>query len=331
MRKLAFLAPLALTRLRGRAGLREAGHEGRRPVRQLQRRRLHPGPGSHEILVALQRSAVLDALVTDALTANHDLRIALARFNEARASRRESKFDLFPTVDRQRRLHEAAPHRRAGRPAAGSAIETFYDAGFDAIWELDLFGRVRRGIEATSAAAESAEASLRDAQVIVVAEVDANLSGTARPARPARRGAKERREPARIPEPRERPARRRPRHRARHLPRAGPAQHHAREHRAARSGRSQAPSTASVSSPAASPLSSGTNSVTARDLPAGSRRVRGRQPNRPVAPSCRTSASPSAISPPPRARIGVAVGDLFPIVSFTGSIGLRRRTIRRSR
>ena len=115
---------------------------------------------------------LLDSLVSDALVANHDLRIALARFTEARAARRQSRFDQFPTVTagggytKQRLTEEQTL-------AAGSPIrnETFYDAGFDAIWELDLFGRVRRGVEARRADAESAEANLRDAQVIVIAEV----------------------------------------------------------------------------------------------------------------------------------------------------------------
>lgn len=113
---------------------------------------------------------ILDVLVADALGANHDLRIALSRFNEARASRRESQFNLFPTVTasggytRQHLTQQQAV-------LLPSRNETFYDAGFDAIWELDLFGRVRRGIEARNADEESAEASLRDAQVIVLAEV----------------------------------------------------------------------------------------------------------------------------------------------------------------
>src|SRR6516164_8632455 len=42
--------------------------------------------------------ATLDRLIDDALAANHDLRIALAHLMEARAERRESKFDLAPTV-----------------------------------------------------------------------------------------------------------------------------------------------------------------------------------------------------------------------------------------
>ena len=47
----------------------------------------------------------------------------------------------------------------------------YYDAGFAALWELDLFGRVRRGAEAAAADADAAAADLRDAQVLVAAEV----------------------------------------------------------------------------------------------------------------------------------------------------------------
>lgn len=115
---------------------------------------------------------MLDSLVADALAANHDLRIALARFTEARAARRQSRFDQFPTVTASGGYtKERLTEDQALAAASPTREQTFYDAGFDAIWELDLFGRVRRGVEASRADAESAEASLRDAQVIVIAEV----------------------------------------------------------------------------------------------------------------------------------------------------------------
>ena len=112
----------------------------------------------------------LDRLVGDALAANPDLRIALAHVKEARAFNRESKFDLAPTIaasggyTKQRFSTEQSA-------AAFGREQALYDAGFDASWELDLFGRVRRGVEASRAQAASAVASLRDAQVIVTAEV----------------------------------------------------------------------------------------------------------------------------------------------------------------
>ncbi|HKZ74149.1 MAG TPA: efflux transporter outer membrane subunit, partial [Steroidobacteraceae bacterium] len=112
----------------------------------------------------------LDGLVGDALLANHDLRIAVANVAAARALRGETRLDLAPTIT-------AGGGYTDQRLAAGQAVpgvprdQEIYDAGFDAVWELDFFGRVRRGIEASSAEVGAAEAALRDAQVIVTAEV----------------------------------------------------------------------------------------------------------------------------------------------------------------
>jgi outer membrane protein, multidrug efflux system len=114
--------------------------------------------------------ATLDGLVDEALAANHDLRIALGHLVEARAVRREAQFDLAPTVT------ASGGYTRERLSAAESLFNQpidahFYDAGFDAFWELDFFGRVRRGVQAQSAQVQGAEASLRDAQVSVTAEV----------------------------------------------------------------------------------------------------------------------------------------------------------------
>lgn len=110
----------------------------------------------------------LNQLVSEALTSNHDLRIALGRLVEARAARREATFDLAPTVTASGgHTNELIPSVQAGFPFSTS----FYDAGFDATWELDLFGRVRRNVEARKAELQGTEAGLRDAQVSVIAEV----------------------------------------------------------------------------------------------------------------------------------------------------------------
>jgi multidrug efflux system outer membrane protein len=115
----------------------------------------------------------LNQLVTDALTANHDLRIALAHLVEARGARRESYFDLAPTVTAAGgHQTQLVPSVQAGIPSNGTPLKlSYYDAGFDATWELDFFGQVRRGIESQRAQYQAAEASLRDAQVSVIAEV----------------------------------------------------------------------------------------------------------------------------------------------------------------
>jgi multidrug efflux system outer membrane protein len=112
----------------------------------------------------------LDRLIDQALAANHDLRIALGNLMEARAQRHEAQFDLAPTVT------ASGGYTKERFPAVDSPTgepltQRFYDAGFDAFWELDFFGGVRRNIEARSAQVQGAEAGLRDAQVSVTAEV----------------------------------------------------------------------------------------------------------------------------------------------------------------
>jgi outer membrane protein, multidrug efflux system len=112
----------------------------------------------------------LDRLIDESLVANHDLRIALAHLVEARADRHHSQFDLAPTVTASGGYtKERFP--AVSSPTGATFTQQFYDAGFDALWELDFFGGIRRNIEAQSAQVEGAEAGLHDAQVSVSAEV----------------------------------------------------------------------------------------------------------------------------------------------------------------
>jgi multidrug efflux system outer membrane protein len=113
--------------------------------------------------------ATLTRLISESLYTNHDLRIALARLNEARALRGAARADLGPTINAgggftDQRLTQA----QAG---SGPRDSESYDAGFDAFWELDFFGRNRRALEASNADLQAAEASLEDAQVSVAAEL----------------------------------------------------------------------------------------------------------------------------------------------------------------
>jgi multidrug efflux system outer membrane protein len=117
----------------------------------------------------------LDGLVSDALAENKDLQRARANLRASRAARRLAGFDAFPTVT----ASGGYTHERESRnqlPAIISQERTLddVDVGFDAFWELDFFGRVRRGIEAARADEQAAAASLRDAQVTVTAEVARN-------------------------------------------------------------------------------------------------------------------------------------------------------------
>ena len=90
----------------------------------------------------------LDRLVDEALAANHDLRIALGHLAEARALRRQAQFDLAPTVTASGGYTNTAAFRRLRVWSVRRMNARYYDAGFDAFWELDLFGRMRRNVEA---------------------------------------------------------------------------------------------------------------------------------------------------------------------------------------
>ena len=79
--------------------------------------------------------------------------------------------------------------------------QDLYDAGFDAFWELDFFGRVRRGLQAQSAQVQAAEAEFYDTQVTVTAEVARNyfeLRGAQQRLQVAQRNASNQEESLRI-------------------------------------------------------------------------------------------------------------------------------------
>jgi multidrug efflux system outer membrane protein len=118
--------------------------------------------------------ATLQRLVDAATKSNYDVRIALSRVAEARALRRDSAFDLAPSINAgggYTRSKFSQDQAGVQSPAGTSRHSELYDAGFDAFWELDFFGRVRRGLEASSAELGAVEAAERDALVIVTAEV----------------------------------------------------------------------------------------------------------------------------------------------------------------
>jgi outer membrane protein TolC len=111
----------------------------------------------------------LTALVGQTLRNNHDLRIALSRWDAANALLRGAKADRFPTVTAGAGASES---RASTDQLPGSADRTSrsYDASIRLDWELDLFGRIRRNVEAGSADAEAMAADLRALQVSLVAE-----------------------------------------------------------------------------------------------------------------------------------------------------------------
>jgi NodT family efflux transporter outer membrane factor (OMF) lipoprotein len=115
---------------------------------------------------------LLTSLVEQALAANHELRIALANFDRANALLRGAKFDRLPTVTA---IADASDSRASADQAPGAARDArdgeSYSAGIQAGWELDLFGRVRRNVEAHRADAAAVAMDLDALQVAIVGEV----------------------------------------------------------------------------------------------------------------------------------------------------------------
>lgn len=114
----------------------------------------------------------LTMLVREAQRANMDVRIAESRLMSARAARRLASLDLVPTITgtgstyRTQASIVQTPGAQSQLPA-----QNLWDVGFDASWEVDIFGRVNRNVRGVSALAEASQHGLEDVQVSVAAEV----------------------------------------------------------------------------------------------------------------------------------------------------------------
>jgi NodT family efflux transporter outer membrane factor (OMF) lipoprotein len=138
----------------------------------------------------------LDRLVAMALADGLDIKTAAARIAEARAQERAARSGLFPQVNADAQVQSQRFSKNAGlsslasafggggqtggqtgggQSASGIALPggfvTTYSLGFDASWELDLFGGTRRQIQGAVARTEAAVWNARDAQVSLVAEM----------------------------------------------------------------------------------------------------------------------------------------------------------------
>ncbi|MDF2637978.1 MAG: transporter [Novosphingobium lindaniclasticum] len=117
----------------------------------------------------LYQDPVLDGLVADALAANTDVRVAVARIEKARASLRGSRSDRLPQTD-------ISASGTYGRVSEAQVLPGFdregrrVDGELAIGYELDLFGRVSRGIEASRADLAAAQEDADAVRVTVVAD-----------------------------------------------------------------------------------------------------------------------------------------------------------------
>ena len=122
----------------------------------------------------------LDALVDRAVVANLDLAVAESRIREARAARRIAAAPLFPMLDGGAGLSRAWQSENAGFIGggpfgfAGGQPFTLYDVGFDASWEIDVFGGTRRAFEAADADVAATVEQRNEVLLTLIGEVARN-------------------------------------------------------------------------------------------------------------------------------------------------------------
>ncbi|WP_321946284.1 efflux transporter outer membrane subunit [Paraburkholderia sp. J10-1] len=122
----------------------------------------------------------LNTLIEAALVHNPDVRAAQARLRASRAQLQQQRAAELPKVGasaaairmREPNLSALTSGSSSGQSGfSGGGPITFYTAGFDASWEIDLFGGTRRAVEAASDEADAVNADLADTQVSLAAEV----------------------------------------------------------------------------------------------------------------------------------------------------------------
>jgi multidrug efflux system outer membrane protein len=135
-----------------------------------------PAAADHAPWWRLLHDAMLDELVAEAVAGAPDIEIANARVREARAERAFAAAEDYPTVNADASVlrQHGSGSVPVGTPPGGSGQNVgsnLWLAGFDAGWEIDVFGGIRRSVESADAALEAAVEDRHDAELTLIAEV----------------------------------------------------------------------------------------------------------------------------------------------------------------
>ena len=119
------------------------------------------------------KDPVLQELTREALRNNYDLRTAAARVEEARSQIGVARSFLYPQVSFNGGGSVQQVSRLSEPPQSFGASRTFQNwaAGFGMVWEMDVFGRVRREAEAASAVYFASEMDRRGVMIILIADI----------------------------------------------------------------------------------------------------------------------------------------------------------------
>jgi outer membrane protein, multidrug efflux system len=113
----------------------------------------------------LFKDPALQSLIREALQNNYDLQLALARVEQERALAGVTRSQYYPQVD------YGASYSGRQSPAPFVASHAYYAYSFSTVWELDLFGRIRKLNEGQRALYFASEEARRDVRLLVLSEV----------------------------------------------------------------------------------------------------------------------------------------------------------------
>jgi len=114
---------------------------------------------------------VLTSLVARTVQSNLTLQQAEARVREARALRRIAAADLWPQVEALGSYTRARTSKNGLSTGGPGKVFNLFQAGFDANWEVDVFGGNRRAVEAADASVEAAADDRNAVLISLMAEV----------------------------------------------------------------------------------------------------------------------------------------------------------------
>lgn len=118
---------------------------------------------------------LLDVLIHEALSQNFDLRIAVEKIHEVRALYQIQAAELWPKVDLNGEvIRERVSQSLFDSPFLGPPVQSLYRVGFDASWEVDIFGKRRREKEAAYYEYEAEVENARGVYITLLSEVSAN-------------------------------------------------------------------------------------------------------------------------------------------------------------